>query len=46
MFDEAVEDVGIVLRERGGGVSEGGAEDEEGAVGGFGERAGEEKFAA
>ena len=46
MLDEAVADVGIVLRERGGGIGGGTAKDEESAVGGFGERSREEEFAA
>jgi hypothetical protein len=47
MLDEAVADVGIALGEGVGGVGGGGAaEDEESAVGGFGERSGEDEIAA
>jgi hypothetical protein len=46
MLDEAVADVGIVLRESSGGIGGGAAEDEESAVGGFGEGSGEDEIAA
>jgi hypothetical protein len=45
MPDQAVADVGIALREGGGGVGGGVAKDEESAVGGFGEGSGEDEFA-